>query len=409
MQSSLAVNDGAITGTLKYLSGNNAITNVWGEGNFMCLDFNSTDFSDLTSVRVGLDPSQGSGLVEIIDDPDKNGVFKVTNKDTQVFKIVATDSNNNTATTTYDLSGLTLEAAPVPPTPTSPFDDVDAPDGQATVKRMDWSTNEVVDTTVSVDDLQETVVINKETNRITGKSKQTRLSTELYTPQDGYYLALDLTDCDFTDYTTALLRVIDTRTPSSVKYSSIVKNPSFSEVNTVPAVQIAGFDDANLDYAKLILWAKTADNVEVTTEYDLFGVQLVKPATNITGVALANEPDYMQDMSIDTVNRVITGTLLDYQGSGTSMTGHQLIFDFTNADTTDYSSIGVQVANYNGEYVIEGGIWTINQNTFNLDIDEVLETYNWQITDLTVNIVGRDSNNQVIATDSYDAGGLVLA
>lgn len=409
MQTSLAVNNGAITGTLKYLSGSNAITDVWGEGNFMCLDFNSTDFSDLTSVLVGLDPSQGSGLQEIIDDPDKNGVFKVTNKDTQVFKIVATDSDNNTSTVTYDLSGLTVEAAPVPPAPTSPFEDADAPDGQTVVKRMDWSTSEVVDTTVSVDDLQDAVVINKETGRITGKSKQTRLSQELYVAKDGYYLALDLTDCDFTDYTVAALRVIDTRTPSEIKYSSIVKNPSISDVNTVPVVQLADFNDANLNYAKLIMWAKTTDNVEVTTEYDLFGIQLVKPETNITGVALANEPDYMQDMTIDTTNRVITGTLLDYQGSGTSMTGHQLIFDFTNADTTGYSSIGIQVANYNGEYTVESGVWGVNKTTFNLDIDDVLETYNWQITDLTVNIVGRDSNNQIVATDSYNAGALVLA
>lgn len=409
MQTSLTVNNGAITGTLKYLSGSNAITDVWGEGNFMCLDFNSTDFSDLTSVLVGLDPSQGSGLQELINDPDKNGVFKVTNKDTQVFKIVATDSDNNTSTVTYDLSGLTVEAAPVPPAPTSPFDDADAPDGQTVVKRMDWSTSEVVDTTVSVDDIQEVVVINKEAGRITGKSKQTRLSQELYVAQDGYYLALDLTDCDLTDYTYAVLRVVDTRTPSEIKYSSIVKNPSISGVCTVPVVQLAGFNDDNLNYAKLIMWAKTADNVEVTTEYDLFGIQLVKPATNITGVALANEPDYMQDMTIDTTNRVITGTLLDYQGSGTSMTGHQLILDFTNADTTRYSSIGIQVANYNGEYIVESGVWGVNQTTFNLDIDDVLETYNWQITDLTVNIVGRDSNNQVVATDSYNAGALVLA
>lgn len=56
---------------------------------------------------MGLDPSQGSGLVEIIDDPEKNGVFKITDKDTQVFKIVSTDGEN-TITRTYDLSGLTV-------------------------------------------------------------------------------------------------------------------------------------------------------------------------------------------------------------------------------------------------------------------------------------------------------------
>lgn len=409
MQTSLAVNNGAITGTLKYLSGSNAITDVWGEGNFMCLDFNSTDFSDLTSVLVGLDPSQGSGLQEIIDDPDKNGVFKVTNKDTQVFKIVATDSDNNTSTVTYDLSGLTLEAAPVPPAPTSPFEDADAPDGQTNVTIVDWATSEVKTTTVSADALQDVIVINEETGRITGKSKQTRISSELGESQVGYYLALDLTDCDFTDYNQAMLEVVDTRTPSQAKYTTMVKNSSYvSGVNTVPVIKVAEFNDANLNYAKLVLSARTTDNVWVTTEYDLFGIQLVKPATNITGVALANEPDYMQDMTIDTTNRVITGTLLDYQGSGTSMTGHQLIFDFTNADTTGYDNIGLQVANYNGEYVVESGFWTVTQNTFNLDIDDILETYDWQITDLTVNVVGIDSN-QIVATDSYNAGALVLA
>jgi len=71
-------------------------------------------FSDIpataTSVKVGLDPSQSSGLVEIINDPDKNGVFKITNKDTQVFKVVTTDGTQ-TNTQTFDLSGLTLETA----------------------------------------------------------------------------------------------------------------------------------------------------------------------------------------------------------------------------------------------------------------------------------------------------------
>lgn len=55
-----------------------------------------------------MQPSQGSGLVEIINDPDKNGVFKVTDKNIQKFVIVQTDGKSTT-TTIYDLSGLTLE------------------------------------------------------------------------------------------------------------------------------------------------------------------------------------------------------------------------------------------------------------------------------------------------------------
>lgn len=104
MQSNLRVSNGAILGTLKYLDGDNAIVNDWGAGNFMFLKFKDLD-PNATSVKVGMDPSVSSGLVEIINDPDKNGVFKVTNKDTQVFKVVSTDGTS-TKTQTFRLSAL---------------------------------------------------------------------------------------------------------------------------------------------------------------------------------------------------------------------------------------------------------------------------------------------------------------
>ena len=47
-------------------------------------------------------------LVEIIDDPDKNGVFRVTST-SQKFKIESTSINGVVNTQEYDLSGLTLE------------------------------------------------------------------------------------------------------------------------------------------------------------------------------------------------------------------------------------------------------------------------------------------------------------
>ena len=97
------VKGGTITGTLNYLD-SGAIADHWGAGNFLALKFSDID-ANATSVRVGLDPSEGSGLVEIIDDPDKNGVFKITNKATQKFKVVSTDGEN-TVEQTYDLSGL---------------------------------------------------------------------------------------------------------------------------------------------------------------------------------------------------------------------------------------------------------------------------------------------------------------
>lgn len=106
MQEDVEITDDAITGTLKYLD-SGALVTTWGAGNFMALNFVDNDFSKYSSVKVGMDPSQSSGLVEIIDDPDKNGVFKVTNKDTQVFKIVSTDAETGEINTqTFDLSGL---------------------------------------------------------------------------------------------------------------------------------------------------------------------------------------------------------------------------------------------------------------------------------------------------------------
>ena len=106
MQEDVVVGDDEIVGTLKYLDSGDLVT-TWGAGNFMALTFINNDFSKYSSVKVGMDPSQSSGLVEIINDPDKNGVFKVTNKDTQVFKIVSTDAETGEINTqTFDLSGL---------------------------------------------------------------------------------------------------------------------------------------------------------------------------------------------------------------------------------------------------------------------------------------------------------------
>ena len=106
LQSGVSVANGAITGTLKYVD-SGALATDWGAGNFLALKFSGTD-ERATSVKVGLDPSVSSGLVEIIDDPDQNGVFKITDKDGQVFKVVITDGTNRTVQT-FDLSGLTLE------------------------------------------------------------------------------------------------------------------------------------------------------------------------------------------------------------------------------------------------------------------------------------------------------------
>ena len=103
----VTVSGNAITGTLKYLDDGGPISGWWGPGNFLALKFSDVD-PKATSIKVGLNPSEGSGLVELLGDPDMNGVFKITDKDAQKFRVVITDGHA-TKTTDYDLSGLTCE------------------------------------------------------------------------------------------------------------------------------------------------------------------------------------------------------------------------------------------------------------------------------------------------------------
>jgi HK97 family phage major capsid protein len=110
LQSGVNVANGAITGTLKYMKADNGITSVWGKGNFLCLDFSAADWTAYSSVMVGLDNSQGSGLADIIPDPDKNGLFKITDKNTQRLMVVATSADGRQVHKQYfDLSGLLCE------------------------------------------------------------------------------------------------------------------------------------------------------------------------------------------------------------------------------------------------------------------------------------------------------------
>ena len=104
MQTGITIANGAVTGTLKYIS-SGAIAQDWGPGNFLCLKFPDADIESMT-VKVGLNPSQGSGLVAL--DSDKNGVFKVTDKDHQKF-VVLQQNGTQYKLQAFDLSGLTIE------------------------------------------------------------------------------------------------------------------------------------------------------------------------------------------------------------------------------------------------------------------------------------------------------------
>jgi len=107
LQSSIAVADGKITGTLKYYDdATKALVRDWGEGYFICLKFDSFS-SGLTydDVQVGLMPSEGSGLVTL--DVDKDAVIKVTDKDNQILVVVQTNGDVQHIQW-FDLSTLTL-------------------------------------------------------------------------------------------------------------------------------------------------------------------------------------------------------------------------------------------------------------------------------------------------------------
>ena len=107
MQTSVSVADGAITGTLHKLT-TGSLVDVWGEGYFIALKFTKNN-EKATSIKVGLRPSVSSGLVEL--DADMDGVFKITNKDKQIFVVRCTDAEGNAFESLYDLSGLTLSDA----------------------------------------------------------------------------------------------------------------------------------------------------------------------------------------------------------------------------------------------------------------------------------------------------------
>lgn len=103
IQTGITVTGQYISGTLHKLTSGQLVTD-WGQGYFLGLDFAS--IPEGAVVKVGLVPSQGSGFVSL--DEDHNGVFKITDKNTQVFQVI-TKKDGEQVTDTYYLSTLTLE------------------------------------------------------------------------------------------------------------------------------------------------------------------------------------------------------------------------------------------------------------------------------------------------------------
>lgn len=98
----MTVSNGAITGTLHKLTSGSLVT-TWGQGYFLALKF--TKDSDATSIKVGLSPSAGSGLVEL--DSDYDAVMKITDKNTQKVKVVQSRTGESKEWL-FDISGLVL-------------------------------------------------------------------------------------------------------------------------------------------------------------------------------------------------------------------------------------------------------------------------------------------------------------
>lgn len=73
----------------------------------MALKWSDPD-ENATSLKVGLVPSKGTGLVEAIDDTDRNGVFKIDNTDQQLV-LISSVNGKRTTKQVFDLSGLVLE------------------------------------------------------------------------------------------------------------------------------------------------------------------------------------------------------------------------------------------------------------------------------------------------------------
>ena len=108
-QTDITVSGGKVRGKLKFVEGGLAPSGyLSGDGYFLALSLYDNNFTGLTSVKCGLKPSRGSGLVEILNDPDKVIVMKVTDIKKQKFKIVQTRTGYNDNTQIFDLSELEL-------------------------------------------------------------------------------------------------------------------------------------------------------------------------------------------------------------------------------------------------------------------------------------------------------------
>ena len=107
LQSGIRIVNGTVTGTLHYVKGYDQFSSNTDEqdGNFLSLKVNAQEGATLYYELVGAKKKPGKFKFE---DGDHQLVCRITDKNRQRITITA-ELNGETKTTTYSLTGLTLE------------------------------------------------------------------------------------------------------------------------------------------------------------------------------------------------------------------------------------------------------------------------------------------------------------
>lgn len=105
LQENVVVGEDAITGTLKYVSGYTGFSSVVSEqaGNYLALRIDTDEPEVLTTVEL-----VGGTKGPVVLDDDMNIVLLIKDKNSQSIKVTM-ETDEDSLTKTYDLSGLTLE------------------------------------------------------------------------------------------------------------------------------------------------------------------------------------------------------------------------------------------------------------------------------------------------------------
>lgn len=108
LQSDVVVTDNVISLKSKFIEGGLAESGpLAGDGYFMALTW-SEPAADVTSLKVGVIPTQGTGLVDALSDPDRTVVVKLDNTQHQRFVIYTSDGETSN-TQTFDLNVTFVE------------------------------------------------------------------------------------------------------------------------------------------------------------------------------------------------------------------------------------------------------------------------------------------------------------